>query len=495
MNDTARAAVTADELNRLGHEALRGGFVADARAYFETAVCQDPFNAKAWSNLGVALSAVKLRPAALVAFRRAVQIEPADVIFRKNLGHELFMMGEFSAAEGEYDRAFGCTLRSTNVDLVPLLNNRGLNYIALEYWRDAIQDLKMARDEAADAGRAQEAASAEFDLAHATLASDDFENGFRLFESRWASLDKLPAQSLPAKDWIGQSLWPPGTGGKSILVFHEQGYGDTLQFMRLLFPLRARAGRVIVAVPKALVRLLSLNLPGIETIDQDGPLPITDYKIAMASLARFLMPSNLSELWCGPYIDEPFVEPKPPLARAQFAIGICWAGGHSGTDTDAARSTEIDYFLRLAEIPGVSLHSLQVGGREKDIYTRGASVLVEDLAPRMFDFAETALVIDALDLVVTVDTAVAHLAAAMGKPTFILSRYVGCWRWMGRDKETSPWYPSVRLFHQRRVGDWHEVMTRVVEAVAAFKDMKPGDRWVDQKGRALPIPEFERRLR
>lgn len=454
---------SAEELNNRCHLALLRGDVADARSYGEAAVHADPMLAKAWSNLGCCLSSVGLRPAALVAFRRASQIEPKNVTFRCNLGHELYMMGEFEEARIEFFNA----MEFCDSD-VGLLHNAGLNFIALEDWKKARIALTVARNTAAADGDMRMAETISFDLAHALLAAGDFTNGFVEFESRWATLAPLPAQSLAVPDWKGEDLaW------KSLLVFHEQGFGDTLQFVRFARDLHRRfmPQRIWIAVPRTMVGLIAWSFRGyssVAVIDDAGPMPPpdykVDYKVPMMTLGRYLISGG--HVGGDPYLYEPLSRQKFALARAQLAVGICWSGGHKGTEIDAQRSMPFNQLLRLAEIEGVSLHSLQVDGAEAAIYQFGANTMVEDLAPRLTDWSETARAIGALDLVVTVDTAVAHLAAAMGKPTMILLRHVGCWRWLGRDMDRSPWYPTARLFHQKRLGEWHDVVTRVMYQIA-----------------------------
>lgn len=464
MPDVATEPPTAEDLNRLGHEAYETGSIDNARAYYEAALQLDQLLPKSWANLGVTLSTIGLRYAALVCFRRAVQIDPDNISHYSNLGNGLFLMGEFEQAKAVFvegiKRSNGRPIEPRSI--AGLLGNAALNAIALEEF-DAAQNYQTIAVLSAREDNPDTASRLMFDLAHAQLAAGNFEQGWISFEARATGLDKLPAQSLPQPDWKGENLT-----GKSLLVFHEQGFGDTLQFCRLLGEKPIADIEVIFAVPKQLVRLMRCSFPDrfISVIDQDGPLPITDYKIGLMGMPRYLI-NSMDDISGAEYLIAPTVH--FPLARADFAIGICWAGGHNGTPTDNARSMEIDQFLRLAEIPGVSLHSLQAGGREQDIYARGATTLVEDLAYRMTDFAETAAIIEKLDLVVTVDTAVAHLAGGMGKLVILLSRYVGCWRWFGRKNTESAWYDSMLIVHQHSPGDWPEAMDRVIEATRAMK--------------------------
>lgn len=270
----------------------------------------------------------------------------------------------------------------------------------------------------------------------------------------------------PHPDIAASPLWHGEIQpGKRLLLYWEQGHGDTLQFIRFAHGLMQSGMTVVLEVQESVKRLISQSFPGAIVIDSTEPLPQVDYRASIPSLPWLLRmtPETLPK---GAYLQ---VE-----AQAEFrsgvplaAVGLVWAG-NPGHVNDRQRSIPQEQLLSLAATPGVSFYSLQVGAADK-AQRELARAEITDLAPRFTDFADSAAAIQALDLVITVDTSVAHLAGALGKPVWILLPFVPDWRWM-LNRSDSPWYPSARLFRQPKRGDWASVLKEVKQALIEFRD-------------------------
>jgi len=315
---------------------------------------------------------------------------------------------------------------------------------------------------------------ARWNRAIALLSSGELKRGFTEYECRWQARGvyfKGP-NCFPQPVWDGSDL-----EGKLILLHTDDGFGDTIQFIRYAPLVVQRGGRVILACPKPLVRLFT-TLPGIEQLlEAEAVLPEFYVHAPLLSLPHYLgttletIPAQI------PYIallnSEEFISkeapslPIPPLGTL-LKVGFVWASGgreRSGnlTATDQ-RSCPPALFVRLLSLPGISLYSLQVGRWATTINEFKDENRLQDLSSQIEDFADTAALIAQLDLVISVDTAVAHLAGAMGKPVWTLLAFNPDWRWM-REREDSPWYPSMRLFRQRQPGDWESVFEQVAQAL------------------------------
>jgi hypothetical protein len=303
-------------------------------------------------------------------------------------------------------------------------------------------------------------AEAHWNLGIALLTAGDLPAGFARYE--WRKRHPSYAKeflSLPEPEWDGGPL-----AGKRLLVLTEQGLGDTIMFARYAALLAARGAEVVIACDRRLVQLLQ-TAPGVaQAVPKSRDLPEFDLWVDQMSLP----------LLCGTTLQtipspDPYLQADPGRAAAWSArlprigdarrIGVVWAGNplHSN---DANRSCPVDAFAPLAALAGVEAVSLQVGPRAPE----AAALGLQDLSPLLTDYAETAALLANLDLVVTVDTSVAHLAAAMGRPTWIMIPHCPEWRWL-RDRSDSPWYRCVRLFRQPRPGAWDGVVDAVLEAL------------------------------
>lgn len=319
--------------------------------------------------------------------------------------------------------------------------------------------------------RENDCALTHLNLGIAYLTHGDLEHGFREYEWRWAAFDE-PHDTFPRPTWDGCDL-----KGKRIYVHAEQGFGDTFQFIRYLFLLKKMGAFVIFNTQAPLKALLRL-CPYIDIlITSEDPFPDFDYYSPLLSLPTLFntrldtVPAPIPYL----YAHEQLVQEwKQRLANDKnYKIGICWQGNAAYQNSlvqniVAAKSCKLEYFSILAAIPGVTLYSLQkIHGMDQ--ITDGAENSFVHIFDATFDerdgrFMDTAAVIKNLDLVITIDTSIGHLAAALGVPTWILLPEPADWRWM-RSQTDTPWYPNVRLFRQQTPGDWTTVMHTVADAL------------------------------
>lgn len=301
--------------------------------------------------------------------------------------------------------------------------------------------------------------------------------GWKEYEWRWKT-DQLPPRKFKCSKWKGEDL-----SGKTILVYGEQGLGDILQFSRYARILGNQFPRskIIVEGRHQLKRLLE-TIPEVYAVINAGEkVPELDYNISMMDLAALLTPninsisSTEKEFLLRPEDVEAWKERLVPLTSINpdaLVVGICWAGlsrdvHPSAAAIDALRSAPLSAFAPLMTIPDIVWVSLQKGHPSEQIKDRPKGMIVGDFTEDMYDFYETCCAMANCDLVITVDTAVVHAAASIGAPTWMLSRWDGCWRWFG-DGPNSPWYPTLRQFVQTEPHDWDGVMKQVAKELRAL---------------------------
>jgi hypothetical protein len=309
-------------------------------------------------------------------------------------------------------------------------------------------------------------------LAFAQLLAGDLLQGWRNYENRWAAGATRPPGPPAREPWLGNRPLE----GRSILLRQEQGFGDMIQFARYVPRVAALGARVHVEVPRPLQRLFKLSFPEVAAVHAaGGPLPECDEVCPITSLALAFSTELASIPASMPYLRAPA---RPATVRAALdanpgvpRIGIAWSGDPKHHN-DANRSIPFARFRTLVEGSGLPFVSLQREVRAGDDGDLRSATAVADLRNRMRDFADTAALADELDLVVTVDTSIAHLAGALGRETWVLLPFAPDWRWMLRRRD-SPWYPTMRLFRQPREGDWDSVFA---EVLAALAERFPGGR-------------------
>lgn len=430
------------------------GKLEEAAACYERAIALHPQLTPAYLNLANVTKALGHIDEAVRHCERAVAFDPANADAHYNLATLLKDAGRFSEAIEQYQLALDINPdhATAHNNLGVLLRERGEHSEALRHFRAAIS----AKPDHAEA---------HVNEAMTLLLLGEMEEGWRHYEWRWRVKGAKPFAS-------GKPLWDGGDlHGKTILLRAEQGLGDSIQFVRYAPLVEQRGGRVILISPKQLARLFK-EMDSIDAvIPEGGDIPEYDVHAPLMSLP-LLFNTNLGTVPNAvPYLHPAKDDVAKWAERLQgvrgLKVGLIWAGqsrpDHPTADAvDRRRSVNLSQFAPLADIPGVSFFSLQKGDPARQLAT--SPLPVTDYMNDMQDFADTAALIANLDLVIGVDTSVVHLAGALGKPVWVLSRFDGCWRWL-KDREDSPWYPSLRLFRQPRMGDWEPVIEQVRDAL------------------------------
>lgn len=435
--------------------ALTGkGRLDEAIAAYRKAIALRPNFPEAHSNLGIALVGKGRLDEAIAAYRQAIAIKPNYPEAHSNLGNALRDKGEPDPAIAACRQAI-----ALRPDYAEAHSNLG----------NALSD-KGQLDQAVAAYRQAIAFSPDYADAHRNLAlilllRCEFEPGWQEYEWRL----KVHGKLLPGRASSGP-LWDGGDlSGRTILLQAEQGLGDTIQFIRYVPLVIQRGGRVLVQSPKELIPLLR-QLPGVERWLAAGqPLPPFDVRCPLPSLPR-LFGTNLRNI---PAQNQPLL-PDPELAKAWrhrlqqqppgLKVGLVWAGNPSHKN-DRHRSIALCQLAPLGTVSGVCFYSLQKAQAAEQTAHPPAGMSIIDWSGELQDFADTAALVAHLDLIISVDTSVAHLAAAMGKPIWLLLPFLPDWRWM-LDRDDSPWYPTMRLFRQQSRGNWDRVITRLVQALS-----------------------------
>ncbi|MBP5858809.1 glycosyltransferase family protein [Marivibrio halodurans] len=453
MTATARPRQP-DGPRRMLERAVRlqgGGRAEDALALYRAVLDADPYVPAAWINMGVLLRRMSHAAPAVACLKRGVALKPHDGSAWSNLGNALRACGRYEESVRAHGRAIELTPGSAQLHY-----NMGLAQRDLGYLGEALSAFRRAELLGYDKPELT------WDRALTQLLQGDFDEGFRNYESRWR-LSEAGRKVTSAPTFDGRTV--PERG--SILIWTEQGFGDTLQFARYLPILKARGfDSLIFEVQGPLARLFqkTRDFEGITVVARGAPRPEPAAQAPLLSLPHILR-TRLDAVPAGlPYIHRPAGIERPALPRGVVNVGLCWAGKPTHRN-DRNRSAGAAGFIALLDLPGAAFHSLQKGPGARQIADEGLRALVTDLGGGLKDFAETAAAIDALDMVITVDTSIAHLAGAMGKTVWVLLPYAPDWRWM-LHRDDSPWYPSMTLFRQSSPGDWEEVFARVRGALA-----------------------------
>ncbi len=302
---------------------------------------------------------------------------------------------------------------------------------------------------------------ARYNRALMLLTQGHFGAGFPEYEWRFQTSEFPPCPFQQPK-WDGSDLQ-----GKTLLLHAEQGLGDTIQFIRYSAIAAQTGGRVILTCHKPLMRLLS-TLPGIAHITPMGtPLPPFDVYVPLLSLPGILGTTLETVPATVPYLHSPdptWQLPPAPVTQPRLKVGLVWSGGNLYKHNQS-RSFTLSTLEPLLQVPNIAFYSLQKGIPQIEITNLGWQEKLVDLSDRLTDMAETAAAIAQLDLVITVDTSVAHLAGALGKPVWVLLAQVPDWRWL-QERTDSPWYPTMRLFRQQQAGDWQGVIQAAIAALS-----------------------------
>ena len=402
--------------SNLGLVLQRMGNLAEAIAHLNRAIALKPDFADAHYNLGTALQADYQLEQAISSFQRAIALNPQHVSAYTNCGFAFQGLGQITSALNCYDQAISINPQH-----------------ALAYWNKSLT----------------------------YLLAEDFSRGFQLYEWRWRwDSFASPKRTFSQPLWLGKD----NIRDKTILLYHEQGLGDTIQFCRYVQQVVALGARVILEVQAPLKSLLQ-NLYGINQVLATGEvLPAFDYQCPLLSLPLALggtienIPDAMAYLHASP---EKLHAWQIKLgSKTKPRIGLVWSGHHKHLN-DMSRSISLEKLLLQLPVTWDCI-SLQKEIRPHDLDVLKRHAHIREFSAEINDFSDTAALCSLMDVVISVDTSVAHLSGALGVPTAILLHYVNSWRWfLGRDD--SPWYSSVRLFRQKKPNEWSHVIKAVID--------------------------------
>jgi len=495
---------------------------AEAMRSYDRAIALAPTAIDALANRGRALRELKRYDESFSSYDRALSIRPDDAALLVGRGNTHYAMKSFGAALADYDRAVairpdfaeahgnrGNALRemgrhgealdacnralALKPDYNEGYNNRGNALIELNRPADALADYDRALEAAPDnvyawvnrgnalryLDRAEEAiesfdraialtpdlAEAHWNKGLLCLSIGDFARGWAGYEWRWRREGELQPRAFAQPLWRGETL-----AGKTILLHAEQGFGDSIQFIRYLPLVAEKGGRIILEIPDGLVPLVENRAANICGIYRRGDaLPHFDVHCPLMSLALVLGTTLDTIPASVPYLDTPAKRARIWRERLvnirRPRVGLVWSGKPSHKN-DHNRSIALSRLEPVLSVGGVGFISLQQEYRDSDLAALG-QLPIRRFDRLLTDFADTAAVIGELDLVIAVDTAVAHLAGAMARPLWLLVPHVQDWRWL-RGRNDSPWYPTARLFRQPQIGDWDGAIATMAKELAEF---------------------------
>lgn len=506
--------------SNLSETCRRAGKTEQAISAARQALHLDPKFAAAYYSMAMALLNVRKYDNAVAAFRRAVELNPGFTEALFHLGGTLFSLGQFEDAIAVYRRwlsreprsfealcGLGMSLRDSGrpseavdvmreavairPDSAQAHNTLGVSLAKTDKTQEAVDVFRRATElqpnnatsfknlgvGLAELGKYDESIAAlqhaielkpDMPEAHGNLGllslmKGDFKRGWAEYEWRWrAQLTFLsPPRDFTQPRWNGERL-----GGKKILVYAEQGFGDSIQFVRYLPMVERAGGSVVLECQAELVRLLGKAAGVNQIVPAGDPLPGFHCQCPLLSLP-IIFSTDLNTI----PVKIPYLSPNPAIVErwkkridslpAAFKVGLVWAGS-TKNQHDRKRSITFDQVARLADIPRVHFFSLQKDRRNQSPPPPGMTFI--DWTDELRDFEETAGLIANLDLVIAVDTAAAHLAGAIGKPVWVMVSFVPDWRWM-LDRADSPWYPTMRIFRQKSARDWDRVIQDVSDAL------------------------------
>jgi FKBP-type peptidyl-prolyl cis-trans isomerase 2 len=447
--------VAADQLYAKGVELQDTGEADEAISYYRKAIGQNPNHAAAYYNLGVAFQGKGLVDQAIIYYEMAIGLKQDFIEAHHNLGVAFNEKAQFDEALVCFQRVL--QLKPDHASAYYNLGNtlvaKGLFDEAMACYRKAIEIYP-------------EHADAQWSLGLIYLRLGNFEEGWKGYEWRWKLKDVMPKRAFSQPLWNGSDIRE-----RTILLHAEQGFGDTIQFIRYTTLVARRGAKVLVECQKELVSLLR-NTEGVsQVISQGERIPDFDVHCPLLSLPLIFetevdtIPAEIPYISADPGLVQKWRN-KIIQDKSAVKVGLAWAGnpklkfGHS-------RSCPIGTFSQLAQRNDVTFYSLQKGETGEQAKNPPEGIKLIDTPEEIHDFADTAAIIENLDLVISIDTAVAHLAGALGKPVWVLLPFVPDWRWM-MNREDSPWYPTIRLFRQPKPADWESVIGLVKTAIDEF---------------------------
>ena len=417
--------------NGLAHS-NRGNILKELHRYEEALESLDiaisllPQYAEAYSNKGNVLQEMHCHEEAIFWYDKAIQLEPNFAEAYSNKGNALEWLRHHEEAMYHYDRA--TAINPNHIDA---------------YWHKSLSQ----------------------------LAAGEYELGWQNYEARWTKTNPVQFQypDIPRLQNVQQA------SGKNIVIWAEQGLGDTFQFCRYIKPLFEAGAKITFIVPEALLKTLQPLGAYCSLVKSMDEIPVKlEYQSPLLSLPLVFGATQASIPSDVPYLK------ADPDKSVQFStrihesknlkVGLVWNGGFRLNhpelwEINKRRNIDLAVIANLKDVSGVDFYSLQKGDpAEGELRAQRAELWpsINDMAPWLDDFSDTAALIENLDLMISVDTSTAHLSGALGKPVWILNRYDSCWRWL-RGRSDSPWYPSAKIYQQKQPGNWDEVIARVKE--------------------------------
>jgi Flp pilus assembly protein TadD len=472
-------------LHLSGAIAYRKGLYKQAIDLIREAIKQNRHVPQFHNTLGVTLRAVGAFQEAIVAYEQAISLDSEYCLAYMNMGNALMSQAQFPAAVEKYSHAISLDPKS-----VENYNSMAIAFQYLGEYEAAIEKCKQAlllRPDFAEAyntlasvfmkqGHCNEAienyrqalqlkpdyTEAHCNLGMSYLLSGQFEEGWAEYRWRLKTQNSACSHRYHVPVWDGSPF-----EGKRLVVHFEQGFGDNIQFIRYL-PMVKRRGGTVICEMLAPLSVLLRKFPGIDELVNapfgNKPRMKSDLHVPLLELPRIFGTTLQTIPGTIPYIQADSIKAeywRNRLAGPHFKVGIVWAGDPAHKE-DKSRSCHLRHFLRLSKIPNVQLIGLQKGTPARQVKDLEGKISLTNFADELNDFSDTAAVIENLDLVISIDTAVLHLAGAMGKRVWAILSSAPDWRWM-IDRQDSPWYPTMRLFRQKKYGDWESVFKCIVD--------------------------------
>jgi len=453
---------TTDELLAQTWKVHQQGNASQAERVYRSVVEREPNHVNAWCYLGIALHDLRQYAQSVAAYERALSLQPKFPIALNNMGNSLRYLGRVQEADNAFQKA---------IDLTPDYFNAYRNRGTLHAWTGRVDLAFKYYHQAMLINPTDAELHRNLGVIH--LYQGNFKEGWREYDYRWKCSDAIQHPYQQFK-WLGESL-----EGKTVLLYCEQGLGDTIHFIRFAKVLKERGARTIVHVQPPLLALLQ-GCKGIDylipnSLKIDQPF---DYHCSLLDVAAVLQINDTNVPNEVPYIGiqkhlldywrDVLDRELPP---AKLRVAIVWQG-NPDHQADMFRSVPLDALTPLADIEGIQLISLQRGaGTEQLKNWKGSKIIFcmpETIDQTSGAFMDTSAILQHCDMVVTSDTSMAHLAGALARPTCVMLGYTPDWRWL-QNRPDSPWYPSCKLFRQTTIGDWSPVVKEIDKTLRNWK--------------------------
>jgi len=457
--DNYRKALTlkpdyAEAHSNLGAALQEQGKLDEAVVSFQRALSHKPDYAEAYYNLGIVLKNLKRHTEAVAAYQHAIAIKPNYSVAYNNLGVALKHLKRYEEAVIAYQQAI-----ALETNYATAYNNLGNALIDLNRHVDAIAAYQHAI--AIKPGDAD----ARYNCSMAFLSLGQFQRGWKKYEMRWKFSGKMILAETPYPCWLGAQI----IAGKKLLIQFEQGFGDAIQMVRYVTLLEKQGAKCWIQVRNPLLRLIIRSFPEASVVDEQCPtgldyrIPIMSLPLAMETFSEFSIPNTVPYLF-------------PDQARVAFwqeqlmstehkTVGLAWRGRPEHKNDSNRSATLTDILSLIIAHPLIQFVTLQKELTEIERNMLKAYNNVRMLDSELTDFDESAAVISNLDIMISVDSAPAHLSGALGKTTWILLPFSGEWRWL-IDRPDTPWYPTAKLFRQKSIGNWPELVGEVSASLA-----------------------------